>query len=362
MPKISGNDITVHAQKITELSKQYKGDGANRAKIIREMRVSHGCAIYDFSKKMEELSKRPEETITDEEWLKLSVEASLLSLIQKRIDSIDMIESISKQELEVETETKPVIVKMQIGSNGTNQRFKPKANFRKKPTGTDEITVSNMETYVNTGVEENNLNTPTLFTDTNSATINTISANRNTLNTTEYINNLTTTEANDLLKEYEKNQTGGQNGPSNQKVVGINYPSNQDAAAIHRPSNQTAVALDRPSNQDVVSVDLPAKQTGGENDYYKIPTLINFWADWCPASQKFKPTWDTFIKSATKNFPQLKIYDVNVKRNNDLIDCATKVGVEGYPTVVLLYKDKIHHLLGNKSVKDIEKFVRDRLA
>jgi thiol-disulfide isomerase/thioredoxin len=101
------------------------------------------------------------------------------------------------------------------------------------------------------------------------------------------------------------------------------------------------------------------KQTGGDKklDLNK-PTVINFWADWCGFSNNFKPHWDKFRKTAESKYKNLQVLDVNVEKNNELNSLAKQLNVEGYPTVVFVSDNKIQTLVsGNKTDADIIKFV-----
>lgn len=124
-------------------------------------------------------------------------------------------------------------------------------------------------------------------------------------NTTEYINNLTTTEANNLFSN--ENQKGG---------------------------------------EDKNEMDV------------KKPTIINYWADWCGYSKKFLPKWEKFKIEAKEKYPNLQVLDLNVKNDEELNNMAKKAGVSGYPTLVL-YKDgnKKYSIASNMNTDDIIKFI-----
>lgn len=359
MSKIREKNINVHAQKIAELCKQYKSGEPVPPNIIRKMRIIHGCAIYDVTKELQNLANVPIDRITDDDWIKVSVNASLLSIIQGRIDSVDKTNTIKQESIVVHPDDRSLAIEFQSAGNVVHKPVNNNivANVRRKANGVDEISVTNVETEYNDAVHSDNLDldTPNLFSEDINVT-NSLASNN-----TDYINNLNTSEAMELVNEYDKSQRGGNEGPSNQKIVGIYAPSNQDSAAINKPSNQTAIAVNRPSNQDIVSVTMRKNQTGGTDNLNK-PIIINFWADWCPASNRFKPMWDNFKSSANQKFPELQVKDVNVKKDNELAKYASNVGVEGYPTVVLLNKNKIHQLVGNRSVKDIENFVNKHVS
>lgn len=106
------------------------------------------------------------------------------------------------------------------------------------------------------------------------------------------------------------------------------------------------------------------KQTGGDDPVLGFstikPTLINYWANWCGFCKKFNPEWEKFKLEAKAKFPQLQICDLDVGRDADLDKLAKRVGVRGYPTIVLFANNKITMMVsGNKTKDDICKFVTD---
>jgi len=90
------------------------------------------------------------------------------------------------------------------------------------------------------------------------------------------------------------------------------------------------------------------------------PTLVNYYAYWCGYSKKFQPKWEEFKGLAKSKFPNLQVIDLDVGNDDNLNDLAGQVGVKGYPTVVLFYKDKIVSR-GSGDAKDIIKFVEDNM-
>ncbi len=172
----------------------------------------------------------------------------------------------------------------------------PVARFRDSGTGTEEISVYNVDTE---NVE--------IIGRSNPAKINKFIEK----NTTDYVNNITTTDANNLYSTYNKNtQTGGQ-------VETVNgYDINN-------------------------------------------PTIVNYWADWCGYSKKFSPHWEKFKKTAITNFPNLQITEINVKTDKELNSLAKRAGVNGYPTVIFYYDKKPnYHIAGNSTDEDINNFIR----
>ena len=77
--------MNVHTNKVTSLKNQfvdqYKSNEANTIQLLREMRIIHGCAIYDDVMDKQRLMNKSIHDVTDDEWIKLSTNASLLHCI-----------------------------------------------------------------------------------------------------------------------------------------------------------------------------------------------------------------------------------------------------------------------------------------
>jgi len=91
------------------------------------------------------------------------------------------------------------------------------------------------------------------------------------------------------------------------------------------------------------------------------PTIINYWADWCEHSVRFKEEWNKFANESKTKFLGLQVLDLNVKKDQQLNNLAKQVGVTGYPTVVLFCNGKKHHLIsGGKKSSDICEFIKKK--
>ena len=92
------------------------------------------------------------------------------------------------------------------------------------------------------------------------------------------------------------------------------------------------------------------------------PTIINFWADWCGYSNKFLPAWNGFVSIAKQRYPNLQVLDMNVKHDNSLNQIATNAGVSGYPTIVLFRNNKkISAVAGGLDKNGIQEFIDKNL-
>ena len=71
--------------------------------------------------------------------------------------------------------------------------------------------------------------------------------------------------------------------------------------------------------------------------------VMYFYTDWCPYCKKAKPEWDKF-RSYVDNKNKSIDYTINTVSVNcdESKSVADKYEVDGYPTVKLIYKDKVH--------------------
>lgn len=96
--------------------------------------------------------------------------------------------------------------------------------------------------------------------------------------------------------------------------------------------------------------------------------LLFYWAEWCGFCKKIKPEWNNSKKMLQKEYPNLKIKEVNCNDQNNcyIIKNNTKNIIEGVPTIILrgknkddieYEKDSRNNILGNKKEDDIRKFL-----
>nr|QZX43104.2 disulfide isomerase [Mimivirus sp.] len=188
---------------------------------------------------------------------------------------------------------------------GENIKYKIRNNGN-----ADEISISNLDTEASF----QNAKNPQTMTGGKS----------NNSNTTEFINNLDTEQADNIYSRYQRQNNN----------------------------------LDTDDNNDDYDDDF-TNQMGGHYIDPSKPVLVNYWADWCGVSRRFLPTWEKFRDSAKEKYANLVIRDVNMDKNeNELQQQISKFGVKGYPTMVL-YKDGMTEskVAGNMTVNDIHNFI-----
>lgn len=87
-----------------------------------------------------------------------------------------------------------------------------------------------------------------------------------------------------------------------------------------------------------------------------------FYANWCPACVAFKPTWDELKKYYGNKVNFIDIEDTEKERSKDM---QTKLGisVSGFPTIVMVNKDKTTVYNGDRSketmIKEIDSFIKN---
>jgi thiol-disulfide isomerase/thioredoxin len=129
-----------------------------------------------------------------------------------------------------------------------------------------------------------------------------------------------------------------------------------------RPPQRGGVMTEMIGNMETTDLSELFEMAGGCNYAVDKPTIINYWADWCPYSTKFEPEWRKFESEAKTKYPHLQVLDLNVGQDRDLSALAHKSGVDGYPTIVLYANGKMTHLIaGNKTQKDIMQFIEQNL-
>ena len=432
MSEITHTNMNASTDIVTSLKNQFCAEYKNNKvaiDLLKKMRITHGCALYDDFIDYENIKKKGIQNTTDEEWIKLSTNASLLYVIHSHIrrcerllynynnkTNITPLFSTSESEIQITTpseilsenqETKtpteknetsfqnalntlkehrksigtitnvsrnPKQEKLENTTLGnmstetgtiTNVSRNPKQEKLENTFKNIYTTLGNMKTGIGSKIKKSINNTDELSINANSEgtkidisqlfneietpkSLSTGGSNTiydlvphiaddlapkqgsgaisphiadDTINTSDYINNLTSSEAARLASEYEKNKIT-EKSPLNSNLN----------------SKQT-------------------NQNGGIFFDINKPTLINYYADWCGFSQKFLPVWNEF-KSKGNKYPELQITELNIGMDKQLNKIALKAGVNGYPTIVLFYKGKTYpQVASNLSVDDINRFI-----
>lgn len=354
MSEVTHDNINIHNNKLENLKNKfinsYHTDKSSTDNIIKEMRILHGCAIYDDELYKKILVEKNVKDISDSEWIKLSANASLLHIMHCNIRKCEKLVYNYKKglvenntmvppglESDSEIQTTSSSFPSQISTKAFGETSLPKStknNIQQqnkittiiKPikANVDEISLQNITTDKNVPIEE--IISDNLFSDIETVVKNTdiIATGGYTMNTSEYIDNLTTTEAERLVENYDKFFPNDKNTNNTKNIK--NTQSSKYSA-----------------------------QTGGIDYDITKPTLVNYWADWCGASLKFYPEWEKFEKLAGTEFPSLQVVEVNGAKYPEVVK---KANVKMYPTMVFYYNNTPHQKVGYSKTEDIIKFVK----
>lgn len=309
-------NLNLYVDKITNLKKEFvsiyekKGKKASSElnEILKKMRILHGHAIYDNFCACLKITKN---NLSDIDYIDLSVDASFLHIMHNHIRYCERL------------------------AHGNGDNTSPENNshttvsYNKHPVEvnhTEELSIDIPDTETANKALTKELSDAVsvndLFEKPQSGGFSFFGGTeKNTdMNTTEYINNITTGEAARLMESMGSTD------------------NNHDILTDINSTTRTSLDTEK-------------------------PTLIYYWADWCGYSQKFNPVWKDFKKVAHKVFPNLQIVDLNVARDEELNKLAHDAGVDGYPTIVLFINGKKYQLVASRSsVDDIKKFLKEKLS
>lgn len=309
MSEIVHKNITSYASRVTDLKKEFVKvckDENKAVEILRQMRICHGIAICENQKDIGEINKKSE-NITEGDLIRISTNSSFLYIIHEHIRNCEkMLYAMKKRS-----------IKPYQKDNEDISRNNISVNISKNADGINELSLSNMKTDTEKKID---IDTSELFSISNADNKKLEHAFFSTggnckqlinTNTSEYINNLTTTEAKKLFSE-EKNQIG-----------------------VVKPQIEKL-------------------------DIYK-PTIINYWGDWCGYSINFLPEWNKFKEDVEflKQYPELQVLDFHVAYNDkEAANTAKKAGVKGYPTVILFYNNQRYSkVASNLTAKELKEFI-----
>ena len=120
-----------------------------------------------------------------------------------------------------------------------------------------------------------------------------------------------------------------------------------------------AFASDAPENPiegvTDLTVDNWASTVGEGSKAY----IIEFYAPWCGWCKRLVPEW-TKLGAAVGNHADVAVgkFDATQANGNEV---ASKYGVQGFPTIILVAKDGTHHeFQGQRQSKDFLSFITDK--
>lgn len=96
------------------------------------------------------------------------------------------------------------------------------------------------------------------------------------------------------------------------------------------------------------------KKSGIEIFDVAFPTLILFWAHWCPASLQFLSEWKKFKSVVGGIFSQLQILDVDAGHDDEKSKELIKLlDVKAYPTLIYFHRGLIDRIVGSTTKENI---------
>lgn len=100
---------------------------------------------------------------------------------------------------------------------------------------------------------------------------------------------------------------------------------------------------------------VPNKDTVSKN-----ATLYFFYTNWCPHCKNADPEWDALITETASVVKGVNIVYRKIDCDTDT-DLADKFKVEGYPTIKLVYNNKIYDYDAKPSKENLIQFLNDVL-
>ncbi|AGF85278.1 hypothetical protein QJ854_gp504 [Moumouvirus goulette] len=337
MANITNNPLNVYLDEITSLKNAFFNGYNNKNNndsdnLLRRMRLIHGNAIREYTLLNSRIAQK--DAVTEDDLITLSISDNLLDAVRKKINH-----SIIKYHENVNNK--------QNKTNQTNQSVNTKmntGNYRVRRNGNvDELSITVPDTETN-------------FQNTKTA-VQTAVGGENNSTMTDMINNLNTDQAESLLSRYQTRDNFGTNNTNNLNNNNMNTMNN----------NMNTMNNNNIGTRMTGNIGDMNNQSGGADpiDVTK-PVLVNYYADWCGVSRRFLPTWNKARESFREKYPNLVTRDVNMKRDDpdvkELQGMASKLGVQGYPTLVL-YKDgnTESRIAGNMTLADIHNFLDSKL-
>jgi thioredoxin len=79
------------------------------------------------------------------------------------------------------------------------------------------------------------------------------------------------------------------------------------------------------------------------------PSLVMFYADWCPFCQKFKPVFEEIDQDSKGEHRRLELYSCNLNDDNDPL--WDSFSINAVPTLVAFDGTNEHNIVGRRDAK-----------
>ena len=338
MTGISEGSMNGYVSGVTQLRKEFNSakDADPTIDIIKKMRIIYGQAIiYSYNEKKNIIEKGIGK-ITDDEYVKISINASLLHVIHCHIKECETLAYAGKKgrgdlsrtsehgDLHCEkrneeiTRTSEILKifnrsrtnKSAVNIEGTTNAA---AFFKKSATGTEELSIVNPPTTEQQDIRSAVGGDSEMFMN--------YEKNKSAQqNTSDQMDELTTDEFNRIFSEHQKNKKAQRGGYNEKDLFDAN-----------------------------------------KFDVNK-PTIINYWAGWCGASINFKPIWEKFVLKAKEKYPNLQVADLNTE-GGKAKELAGDIKITKLPTQILYYNGTKYRREGSaKSEDDIIAFIKSKMS
>lgn len=109
-------------------------------------------------------------------------------------------------------------------------------------------------------------------------------------------------------------------------------------------------------NREFISKD--SKSNEARDSKSNEATLYFFYTDWCPLSKKAEPEWKGFKEDTGGSYDGVSLTFIEVDCDKDP-EVADKFNINGYPTIKLVYNDKIYEYDAKPDRSILAKFLSD---
>jgi thioredoxin 1 len=358
MSNILDNTVNQHLEQVDRLKADFdlaynnSEPKENLIGFIEKMREHHGCVSYEIYKKMSSITDPA--SVPKTEYVNISIMGSVEHLIHSHIrDAERMMYKISR--MSSKNASAMIISDSEITPRTSAQIHQPSASMGSQSMGsTRPVPGSNNATIKSKSptTEELSLGQPDLTeqlpTGMSESAIQFIPAGSSS------------SQGSNQSSMRNRTSTMNQSRSANRKSIETmtDAPMSEGLTDVINGINTTEADNLLRDYQSRVNNSQSTQAGGGDFDIAK-PTVILYWVDWCGYCKKFKPEWSKFKESVASTVPGLQVLELEVK-GDEASALAKKVDVKGYPTLVLFKDGKItKQAIGNGTANGVVAFLKD---